>query len=191
MKQMKNIKSLFLLLFIITNYGCSQQNINEKLNFKNSIEYSIESSSNSLNPLIQKINIIVNNGEIDNFSMKDYYKCKSTLIANRNFVNELEEVDSKINLKEKTIKYLETGEKTLEKIILPIIKLLDDQNEIFDSEKLKEGLILVENLVYETSDLSDSLEEFCIKYKLSRKMSDFEKEDYIQKIEVLKSKLKN
>jgi hypothetical protein len=190
---MRNIKHLFFLLLIVTNNGCSQQKNNTNLNFKNSIEYSIESSSNSLNPLIQKINIIVNDGEIDSFSMNDYYNCKSTLIANRNFVNELEEVDNKTNLKQKTVKYLETGEKILDNLILPIIKHLDNQNqnEIFDLEKLKEGLILVETLVNETSDLSNSLEEFCIKYKLSKKMSDFEKEDYIQKIEVLKSKLKN
>ena len=190
---MKNVKHFFFLLFIVSNYGCSQQKNNKELNFKNSIEFSIESSSNSINPLIKKINILYNNGEIDSLSLNEYRECKSALKANRELLDQLVEVDNKINLKQKTIKYLETTEKISDSFILPIIKHLNEPNQtkIFDAEKLKEGLLLIEASVNETSDLSNSLDEFCVKYKLSRKMSDFEKKDYVQKIEELKSKIKN
>ncbi len=191
--QMKNAKFLLFLLLIVTNYGCSQQKNNNELNFKNSIESSIESSSNSINPLIKKINTLLNDGDIDSLSMSEYYNCKSTLIANRKFIIELTEVDDKMNLKQKTIKYLESGEKILDSFILPLIKHLNEpnQSEIFDAEKLKEGVLLIQVSINETSDLSNSLDEFCVKYKLSRKMSDFDKKDFAQKIEELKSKLKN
>ncbi|SFB15003.1 hypothetical protein SAMN05660845_1871 [Flavobacterium swingsii] len=187
---MKNVKYLFFLLFIISNYGCSQEKNNKELNFKNSIEFSIETSSNSINPLIKKINTILNNGDIESLSMNEYNNCKSTLKANKELLNQLVEIDNKINLKQKTIKYLEIVEKISDDFILPIIKHINDpnQSEIFDREKLKGGIVLVESLVSETSDLNNSLDEFCVKYKLPKKMSDFEKKDYAEKIKALKSK---
>ncbi|WP_298153907.1 hypothetical protein [Flavobacterium sp.] len=190
---MKNAKFLLFIFLIATNYGCSQQKNNNELNFKNSIESSIVSSGNSINSLIKKIETLLNDGDIDGLSMNEYYNCKTTLIANRAFIIELSEVDDKINLKQKTIKYLESGEKILDKFILPLIQHLNkpNQTEIFDAEKLKEGLLLIQASINETSDLSNSLDAFCVKYKLSRKMSDFDKKNFTQKIEELKSKLKN
>ncbi len=85
---------------------------------------------------------------------------------------------------------MEVVEKISDDFILPIIKHINDpnQSEIFDREKLKGGIVLVESLVSETSDLNNSLDEFCVKYKLPKKMSDFEKKDYAEKIKALKSK---
>lgn len=188
----KTIFFLFIFL-IVTNYGYSQQKNTDELNFKNSIEFSIESSSNSINPLIKKINTLLTDGDIDSLSMSEYYNCKSTIIANREFIIELIELDDKTNLKQKTLKYLESNEKILHIFILPLIKHLNEpnQNEIFDAEKLTEGLLLIQDSINETSVLSNSLDEFCVKYKLSRKMSDFDKKNLTQKVEELKSKLKN
>jgi len=190
---MKSSIILFILFALTTNTSCSQQKNSENLYLKNSVEYSIENVSNSINPLIKKINILLNDGEIDSLSMNEYYNCKKTLKAHIEFLNELVEVDNEIKLKESTIKYLETVEKILDSFILPIIKHLNEpnQNEIFDAEKLKNGLLLIEKSVKETSELSNNIDKFCEKYKLARKMSDFEKKDLSQKIENLKSKLKN
>lgn len=190
---MKNLILLLVLSILTTNNSCSQQRNFKELNFKNSIEYSIENSSNSINPLIKKINTLLNDGEIDSLSVNEYNNCKDTLKAQNQFINELIEVDNEINLKLSTIKYLETVEKILDSFILPIIKHLNEsnQNEIFDAEKLKQGLSLVEKSVNDASELSNNLDKFCKKYKLSRKMSDLEKKEFTQKIEKLKSKLKN
>lgn len=188
----RSILSIILLVFI-TNISCSQEKNVKELDFKNSIESSIESSSESINPLIKKIYTILNDGDIDSFSITEYDNCKSTIVANKKFVIELVEVDDKINLKHKTIKYLESVEKILDEFILPIIKHLNEPNQtkVFDMEKLKKGLLLIQTSVNETSDLNNSLDSFCIKYKLSKKMNEFDKKEFTQKIEELKSKLKN
>ena len=190
---MKKLKFLFLLFSIPLISSCSNQKNNTFLNFKNSIEYSIESSSNSINPLINKINILVNDGDIDKLSMEEYHNCKANLIANKEFVMNLVEVDIEFNLKEKTIKYLELEEKILDSFILPVIKFLNapNQNEIFNTVQLKNGFLLLESMVNHTDDLSNSLEKFCLKYQLPIKMSEFEKKEYTQKIEILKRELKN
>lgn len=190
---MKKTRFLLFVFLIVSNYGWSQQKNNHQLNFKNSVEFTIESSSNSINPLIKKINTLLNDGDIDSLSMSEYYNCKSILKANREFILELVEADDKINLKQKTIKYLESSEKILEDFIRPVIIHLNkpNQNEIFDADKLKEGLILIQASINETSELSNSLDEFCAKYKLLRKMSDFDKIDFSQKIEEMKSKFKD
>ena len=54
-----------------------------------------------------------------------------------------------------------------------------------------EAFMLIESTINETSTLSNSLDQFCMKYKLPREMSNFEKEDYKQKIEELKIKFGN
>lgn len=185
---MKNTILLFFCFFIAPNYSYSQEINDKELNFKNSIEYSIEVSNNSINPLIEKINILLNDGDIENLSMEEYDNCKSTLKANRKFVAELAEIDNEISLKQKTIKYLETVDKILEDFILPIIEFINtpNQSEMYNSEKLHEGVLLIESSINETSNLSDSIDKFCTKYNLSRKMSDFKKEEYVKKIETLK-----
>lgn len=186
----KLIKILISIVFIWTNHCYSQQKNNEKLVFKNSIEYSIESVSNELNPLIKKINILFNDGDIDSITMKDYHLCKSTINLNKQFVKNLVEVDNEINLKSGTVKYLENCEKILDIFILPVIRFLNYSEEI-DRNKIIEGISLIETSVKETSDLSQSLDEFCLKYKLSRRMSDFDKNEFNEKIEKIKSELKN
>ena len=176
---MKSSILSIILLLLITNISCSQEKNNKEIDFKNSIESSIESSSKSINPIIKKINTLFNDGDIDSLSITEYNNCKSTIIANKMFVIELVEVDDKINLKQKAIKYLETIEKILEDFILPLIKHLNkpNQTEVFDKEKLKIGLLLIQTSINETSDFSNSLDLFCVKYKLSRKMSDFDKKN--------------
>ncbi len=190
---MRNSIFLFITFLITSNYGCSQQKSNKELFFKNSIESSIEVDSNNLNPIINKIKTLLKNGDIDSLSMNEYNNCKSTIKANREFVNKLEEVDNKINLKNKTIQYLDNSEKILDNFILPIIKFLNEPNQtkVFDKNKLNEGLLLLESSVNLTSDLSKTIDEFCTKYKLPRKMSEFEKNDYKQQIEEIRIKLKN
>ncbi|WP_395054533.1 hypothetical protein [Flavobacterium sp.] len=184
---------LFIIFLITNNYCYSQQNNNKELVFKNSIESSIEVDSNSINPLINKIKTLLNDGDIDSLSMNEYKNCKSTFKANRKLVNNLEEVDDKINLKNRTIKYLENNEKILDSFILPIIIFLHEPNQskLYDKNKLNEGLILLESSVNLTSELSTAIDEFCTKYKLPRKMSELEKKKYQQQIEKTKIKLKN
>src|SRR5690606_33462270 len=57
---MKSSILSFILLLLATHNGYSQEKNNKELNFKNSIEYSIENSSNCINPIIKKINILLN-----------------------------------------------------------------------------------------------------------------------------------
>lgn len=190
---MRNSIFIFIIFLIASNYSCSQQNNNKELIFKNSIESSIEVDSNSLNPLINKIKTLLNDGDIDSLSMNEYYNSKSTIKANREFVNQLEEVDNKINLKNRTLRYLDNSEKILDSFILPIIKFANEpnQNKVYDKKKLTEGILLLESSVNLTSDLSNAIDEFCTKYKLQREMSAFEKNGYKQKIEEVRIKLKN
>jgi len=190
---MNKIKFLFYLISFCTIQSYAQQKEDVQLNFKNAIEYSLESSSNSVNPIIKKINTLLDDGEIDSLSLEEYHNCKATIQANKKFVIGLEEVDDNINLKLKTEKYLESAEKFVDNFILPVIKHLNvpNQAEVFDSEKLTKGLLAIEVLVNKTSELNNSLEEFCLKYELSKNMSDYEREEYTGKIERLKSKLEN
>lgn len=190
MQQMKNINPLFLLILIITNYGCSQQKNNEKLNFKNTIELSIESTSSKINPIIKEINILLKEGKSDDKLMEMYIDCKSTIKSNKQLIKELIEVDNDNNLKSGTIKYLENCEKILDSFILPAIKYLNE-SEDFDRNKMMEAFNLIQTAINQASDLSESLEIFCDKYKLPREMSDFDKNDYQQKIDEIKSKLEN
>ncbi|MCL9770455.1 hypothetical protein NAT47_08495 [Flavobacterium sp. HXWNR69] len=186
----KLIKILISIVFIWTIDCYCQQKNNEKLDFKNSIEYSIESVSNELNPLIKKINILFNDGDIDSLTMNDYHLCKSTINLNKHFVEKLVEVDNEINLKSGTIKYLEDCEKILDIFILPVIKVLNYSEEI-DRNKIIDGISLIETSLKQTTDLSQSLDEFCLKYNLSRRMRDFDKNVFKEKIEKLKSELNN
>ncbi|MBM6497915.1 hypothetical protein [Flavobacterium macrobrachii] len=190
---MKSSILSFFLLLLATHNSCSQEKNTKELNFKNAIEYSIENCSNNINPIIKKINTLLNEGDIDSLSMIEYYNCKNTLKAEIKFINDLSEVDNEIKLKESTIKYFETVDKILDNFILPVITHLNNpnQSEIFDAEKLKQGILLMEKSVTETSELSNNLDMFCAKYKLSRRMSEFEKKELTQKIENLKSELKN
>ena len=190
MQQMKNIKPLFFLLLIIINYGCSQQKNNEKLNFKNTIELSIESISSKTNPLIKELNILLKEGKSDDKLMEMYIDCKSSIKSNKQLITELVEVDDDINLKNGTLKYLENCEKIVNGFILPAIKYLNE-SEDFDRNKLMEAFNLIQISINQTSNLSESLEIFCDKYKLPRKMTDFDKKDYNEKIAEIKTKLEN
>ena len=109
---------------------------------------------------------------------------------NRQLISKLVEVDDEINMKNGTIQYLENGDKLLDGFILPMIKFINE-SEDFDKDKLMEAFNLIKVIVNQTSDLSESLEIFCIKYQLPREMRDFDKKDYAHKIDELKSKLGN
>ena len=119
-----------------------------------------------------------------------YIDCKSTIKSNKQLIKELIEVDNDNNLKSGTIKYLENCEKILDSFILPAIKYLNE-SEDFDRNKMMEAFNLIQTAINQASDLSESLEIFCDKYKLPREMSDFDKNDYQQKIDEIKSKLEN
>lgn len=187
---MRNAKYLFFLLLTITNFSFSQQKNNEKLNFKNTIELSLKSISSKVNPLIKEINIHLKERKSDNKLMEMYIDCKSSIKLNKQLINELVEVDKDINLKSGTINYIENCEKILEGFTLPVIKYLND-SENFDKNKLIEAFNLIQITINQTSDLSESLEIFCNKYKLPREMSDFDKNEYKEKIAEIKTKFGN
>src|SRR5690606_34883168 len=85
---MKSSILSFILLLLATHNRYSQEKNNKELNFKNSIEYSIENSSNCINPIIKKINILLNDGDIDSLSINEYHNCKKTVKAQKVFINE-------------------------------------------------------------------------------------------------------
>ena len=188
MRQIANLKPLLYLFLIITNFSCGQQKNNEKLNFKNTIELSIGSVSSKVNPLIKEIGILLKENNSDDKLIERYNICKSTITLNKKLISELDEVDIDINLKSGTIEYLENCEKILESFILPVIKYVNEFENI-DRNKLIESFSLIQITIQQTSDLSESLEIFCHKHKLPREMKDFDKNDYNAKISELKTKL--
>lgn len=185
---MNIIKTLIFLLLIATTNSCSSQDKNVKSEFKNTIELSIDSTSSKLNPLIKKINILLKEQESDKELMNMYFDSKSSLRINKEMINQLTEVDNKINLKERTLVYLENCDKILEAFVLPVIKYLNESEEI-DRNKLIEAFPLIQKTLNETNLLSDSLDEFCAKYKLERQMNDFEKDALQKKFDDVKAKL--
>ncbi len=187
---MDKVKYIIFLLLIVTNFCQSQQSKNDKQNFKNSIELSIITTNDKLKPLIQKINFLLKERKSDNALMEMYNEAKSTIQSNKELINQLVEVDNKINLKSGTLKYLENCERIQDIFVLPLIKFLNESGTI-DRNTIKEAFALAQSTIKETSDLSDLLGNFCSKYKLSRELREFEKVDYKQKIEEIQTKLGN
>ena len=185
---MDKIKIYFFFFLITTTNGCSSQDKDSKRNFINTIELSVSSTSSKINPLIKKLNILLKEQKSEEKLMDMYNDSKSTLRTSKEMINQLTEVDNKINLKARTLNYLENCDKILEGFILPVIKYLNQSQEL-DKYKLIEAFNIIQKTVNETSSLIDSVEEFCIKYKLPRKIDDIDKEALQKKAEEVKAKL--
>ena len=187
---MRTYKTIILLLLISTNYCFSQKKIDDKRKFKSVIEISIDSTSSKINPLIKKANILLQEKKESDELVKMYNESKLSLKIHKELVGKLIEVDSKINLKEQTLAYLDNCEKLLDSFILPTIKYINE-SETFEREKIVQAFTLMQEAINQASTLSDSMEKFCIKYKLTRRLNDFDKEDYRKAIEEIKAKIEN
>ena len=186
---MRTFIFIFLSL-VFSNYSLSQEKTNAKRKFKSVIEISIDSTSRKINPLIEKSNIAFKEGKSNEELVRMYDESKLSFKIYKEIVGKLSEVDTDINLKAQTLIYLNNCDKLLDNLILPIIKHLNNSEEI-NIEEFKQAFVQLQETINQASSLSDSMEKFCDKYKLPIRLEDFDKEDYRKSIEEIKTKIGN
>ena len=188
---MSKYKTIIFLLLITTNHCLSQKKANDdKRKFKNAIEISIDSTSSKTNPLIDKTKILLKEGKPSEELVIMYNESKLSFKIYKELVGNLTEADNEINLKAQTLVYLDNGENLLDKFILPTIRYLNESEPI-DVEKIKQAFTLMQDCVNQMAILNDSMDKFCAKYKLSRRLNDFDKEGNAKIIDEIETKIGN
>lgn len=178
-----NLTKIFLfLLFAVSNYACSQKSDDNKRKFKNTIELSIKSSSEKLNPLISNIVNHLKEQKSDTTLFKQYDEAKLNIIVNKKLVNDLTEVDKDFNLKEKTLLYFDNCNKLLDGFMFPAINYINGSEKI-ENIDFNNMFAQIQTAINDTSVLSEFLEKFCVKYKLDPKVNLFDKNQYNAQID--------
>ena len=184
---MNPTKIFLFLLFTVTNYACSQK-VDDERKFKNTIELSIKSSSEKLNPLISNIGTHLKEQRTDSTLFRQYDEAKVNLTLNKKLVSELTEVDKKFNLREKTLLYFDNCSKLLDGSMLPAIKFINGTEKL-ENLDLNSMFAQIQTAINDTFVLSETLEQFCKKYKLDPKVELFEKNQYNAQIGEIKKML--
>ena len=172
---MKNLLLLTLLIFV-NSYG--QKKTEETLYI---VELSIKKDAGKINEIIwdlnkNKIKGIENSEEL----LKMYDLAIETNKICSKMVGELEEIDSKINLKKEALAYLKLSNKFLKEGIRPILTMtlseLQENNEVLISmfNQLKKFMA-------STKRMSDNIVAFCNEHKLDMEISKFNKSRFDKK----------
>ena len=184
-----NSKTIFiLLLFAVTNFACSRKVDDDKRKFKNTIELSIKSSSEKLNPLISNIVSHIKEQKPDSTLFRHYNEAKANLTANKKLISNLTEVDKDFNLKDKTLLYFDNCNKLLDVFIFPAIKYINGEEKI-ENIDFNNMFAQIQTAINDTSLLSESLKQFCVKYKIDPKVELFDKNQYNAQMEEINRRL--
>ena len=188
MRKLKNIFTFFLIIIAFNLNAQKKENKEQK--FKNNIELCVKTISEKINPLIQKVVVQLKAKQPNTELIEMYNEAKSSIKNNKEFVTSLTELDTKINLKYETLKYIEGSNKLLENFLFPSIKVINEIS-IIEKDKIGEMFLLIQSEINESQNLSDKIELFCKNHKLKREISVFEKNEYNEMIEKVKNKMKN
>ncbi len=188
---MRNLKKAFTLFLIIIAFNLNaQKKENKEQKFKNNIELCVKNISAKINPLIQKVIVQLKAKQPNSELIEMYNEAKLSIKNNKEFINSLNELDTKINLKEETLKYIEESDKLLEIFLFPSIKVING-NLTIEKDKINEMFLQVQSEINESQILSDKIELFCKNHKLKREISVYDKNEYNEMIEKVKNKMEN
>ncbi|MDY0781065.1 hypothetical protein [Tenacibaculum sp. IB213877] len=177
---MQKIILFSLLLFI----NCSNSEQKDKIKkVKTTVELSIKRVSSKSNKIIWAFNEKKAKG-IDNSDelQKLYEEASITNKACRTLLENLENIDSKIDLKKEAIKYVDYSEVLLTKFSKPIIKTnLDTLAN--DTKLIEEMFRVVKEGMEVTQKMNDKLFAFCKEHKLKSEFTTYDKSEFDEKVE--------
>ncbi|CAL2094452.1 hypothetical protein [Tenacibaculum sp. 190524A05c] len=176
---MKNTILLSFLVFI----NCSNVEQKEKIeNVKKTIELSIKRSSSCVNKMIRAINEKKLKGIDNTNELKDLYdKSYITIKACRKLIEDLENIDSKIDLQKEGLSYIKFCENGLTKFFKPIIET-SMQNLSNNTKLLREMFVFIQSGLETSQKMNDSLLEFCQEHGLKKEIEEFDKTKFDDKI---------
>lgn len=189
---MKKYHFLVLIILISSCKGTKKQIITTK-EFEKTIEQSIISLSESVNPIIKEFNYIIQDNRKANKLDSLYKNAKKIVAINEQIVELLDEKDDEIKLKKKMKNYLKETKDFLDNGIYPLMEFYKVNNETFlTAKEIKPIFISFRKIMEESERMSNNLEVFCKKHNIEMGLDKFDKSKYNGKVqevlEIIKTK---
>jgi hypothetical protein len=177
---------IFVLVLVVSiTQSCRSSKTNEDSpeKIRYTVELAIKKDARKMNEIIWEFNDNKVQG-IDNVQLlNEMYNeaLKSNTICKELIIN-LDDINSKINLKKEALEYFDFSKTFLEDFVKPMATLsLNDLQQNIDLQiKMKNSLI--KNTDF-TKRMSDRIIEFCKEYNLEMELSEYDKSQFKEDIE--------
>ena len=182
---MRNI----IILTVILLVSCSNQKEAEET--RRIVELSIKRESQKTNKIIRDLNKYKVNG-IDNSKelLKLYDIALQNNIVCTKMVKNLEDIDSKVNLKKEALEYFESSNDFLKDGLKPILTMSIEEiqsNQEVAIKSFTQGQEFMES----TQKMSDKINLFCEEHNLDSELTDFDKSIFDERMKEVENILKN